>query len=709
MIDLKKIQRSGVLQHDSSDCGTACLVTLIRFFGGESTIGQIRNLSGTDQSGTTMLGLLQAAEKTGFDATGYEAEIPDIIKYSRELILHVRLENGFDHYVVWFGYENDKFIIWDPAKGLQYLSEHELSKLWESRKCLGVIPNSKFIRRKSRRDLIFRWLVEKIKPDKNILTVSLIAGIAISILSMVMAVFTQKLIDDILPSKDNTMLAISLLLLFILLVAKALLGYVRQLMLLSQGKTFNIRIIDDFFGLFLNLPKPFFDTRKKGDFIGRLNDTMRIQRVITEFVSIYLIDLMIVIFSLVFLFIYSSFSALISIIFLPVLFLVIYRWNKKIIDSQREVMAMYANTESNYIDSLGGITEIKSLQWQDHFKSRNKTIFSEFQERIFNLGKIKVSLGLIAGIAGILYLVLILSITSVFVFRSRITTGELLAILSICSGILPSLLNLSLIAIPLSEVKVALSRMFEFTQTDPESDIPINAPVGIENIRLRDISFRFPGRSLLLKKINIQLQKGTIVSLTGESGCGKSTIAGIIMRFYEAEDGTIVVNHGIDSNKIPINNWRSKVIIIPQEIHIFNGTILQNILTDPTEDKLKDLVSVINEFGLVRFYDSFPSGLLTLVGEDGLSLSGGQKQIIAFTRAIIKKPDFLIIDEGTSSLDRQSEQILIKIIQSIKRDTGILMITHKGELIKEISDENYILENGILSCISVNRKVGIDS
>ena len=709
MIDIKTIQKSGVLQHDSSDCGTACLVTVIKCHGGDSSVEHIRKLSGTDQRGTTMLGLLQAAEKCGFDATGYEADIQDIIEYGKELILHVKLDNGYEHYIVFFGFNGNKFIIWDPAKGLKYMTEDELKNVWISKKCLGLVPNREFVKKDSQRNYILHWLKEKIKPDINILAVSLITGTAISVLSMVMAVFTQKLIDDILPSKDFKLLTISLLLLFILLLAKGILGYVRQLMLLAQGKTFNIRIIDEFFGILLNLPKPFFDTRKKGDFIGRLNDTMRIQRVVTEFVSIYMIDLLVVVFSLIFLFFYSSVSAIISLTFLPLLFLTIYKWNRKIISSQREVMAMYANTESNYIDSLGGITEIKSLRWQDHFKDRNKVVFSEFQERILNLGKIKVTLGMIAGLAGIIYLVLILSVTSVFVFRSKITSGELLAILSICSGILPSVLNLSLIAIPLSEVKVALARMFEFTRSKPESgnDNLEKGPIEIQTIRLKDVSFRFPGRSLLLNKINMQLSKGSLISLAGESGGGKSTMAGIIMRFYDPESGDIIINDELKSDTVSIDNWRSKVVIIPQEIHIFNGTILQNILTDPSEEKLKDLATLINEFGLVRFFDSFPAGLLTQVGEDGLTLSGGQKQIIAFVRTMIKKPDFLIIDEGTSNLDRQSEEILIKIFQKVKRGTGILMISHKTELIRTISDEIYILEGGILSCMSVKKNAEV--
>jgi ATP-binding cassette subfamily B protein len=316
------------------------------------------------------------------------------------------------------------------------------------------------------------------------------------------------------------LLATALILVFLLLSARIILSSVRQLILLSQGRSFNIRIVDDFFGSLLLLPKSFFDTRKTGDFVGRLNDTIRIQRVITEFVSAYIIDILVVLISLAILFLYSEAIAFFTFFSLPVFFGLVYWWNSKIISSQREVMSKYAMSESNYIDSLRGITEIKSLDWLDLYKKKNKVIFSEFQDKSFFLGKIKVRLGFITGLTGTLYLILVLLYSSIGVIKLWITQGELLAILSVCSNILPSVLNLALVAIPLSEAKVAMSRMFEFTQIKKEgSDFgEVDPKIRFEKIILDKISFRFPGRKLLLKDISIVIKKGSVVSLVGESG-----------------------------------------------------------------------------------------------------------------------------------------------------------------------------------------------
>ncbi len=312
-----------MLQHDSSDCGAACLVSVIRFFGGNSTIEKIRKLSGTSQSGTSLLGLYQAANQSGLDATGFEASIDEIIDYDNVLILHITNDEGLEHYVISFGFEADSFIVWDPSKGLVLMSKAKLEEIWLSRKCLGLVPNKNFKPEKDNSRAKRLWVIEAIKPEKELLLVSVGLGILISALSLVMAVFTQKLIDRILPSGESKTLIIASVLVLILLSFRLILSSIRQLFLLIQGKLFNIRIVDDFYRSLLFLPKSFFDTRKTGDFVARLNDTMRIQRVIADIVGVYIIDILVLVSTLVMIYNYSVISAILSIVCLPVLYMIV--------------------------------------------------------------------------------------------------------------------------------------------------------------------------------------------------------------------------------------------------------------------------------------------------------------------------------------------------------------------------------------------------
>jgi ATP-binding cassette subfamily B protein len=141
-----------------------------------------------------------------------------------------------------------------------------------------------------------------------------------------------------------------------------------------------------------------------------------------------------------------------------------------------------------------------------------------------------------------------------------------------------------------------------------------------------------------------------------------------------------------------MKKWRSKIGIIPQEIHIFNGTILQNLLTELTESKINEMISTISGFGLGGFIDSFPSGLMTLVGEEGINLSGGQKQLLAFIRVLIAKPDILVIDEGTSNMDRSTENMIMSLINRLKSEMGILLISHRINMIRHLSDYIFVID-----------------
>jgi ATP-binding cassette, subfamily C, bacteriocin exporter len=706
-INLKRIKAVSLLQLDSTDCGAACLASVIRYCGGDSSIDQIRRLSGTSQSGTSMLGLFQAAKSAGMEATGYEASVNDAIEYTGILILHVTPERGYEHYIVSYGYADNRFIIWDPAQGLILKTRDEVESIWLSHKCLAINPGENFTYHATTIRNKRQWITDTIKPDIELLVSSFLVGLLVSGLGVVMAVFTQKLLDSILPSGSNKMLIVSVLLVFLLLVVRLVLNSVRQTMLLSQGKTYNIRVVDGFYRSLLGLPKPFFDTRKTGDMVARLNDTLRIQRVISEVVSVYVIDFLIVLITIAMIFSYSTIAGLISTVAVPLFFILVHRWNKTVIRSQQDLMAGYALNESNFISTLKGITEIKSMRWQSYYEGRNRSIFSSFQEKAFSLGKIKIKLGIITNLAGTIYLMGLLLLTSLEVMGTRMTQGELMAIITLSSTLLPSVLNLALVSIPLSEAKVAIERMFEFTQlkaeeaqTDEKEDFPV-----ITRIELKDISFRFPGQKLLLKEIGLEIRKGMIVALVGESGSGKSTIVNILMRFYQPESGLIMVNDHFTLEDIPLGRWRKTVGLIPQEVHIFNGTVLENIIPDPDETKIAKLIRLTTEFGLEPFVKSLPLGFATLTGEEGIKLSGGQKQVIAFMRAMFYEPEILIVDEGTSGMDRDTESLILETLLRLKNSVGILLVTHRINILKKISDITYLLEGGTITASGAHNEL----
>jgi ATP-binding cassette, subfamily C, bacteriocin exporter len=689
---LKDIQKTHTKQLDQYDCGVACLLSIIKFYRGSNTLEKLRELSGTNKQGLTLLGLYEAAQKTGFTAEGYLIDLQTLKEHSEPLILHVDKFGISNHYVVCYNFDKEKgFLIGDPSEGVQFLSTEELEKMWTSKTCLILSPNETFTTTKETSKKQKHYFINLLKEDYKLLWFSIIIGVFVAGLGMAMSLFSQKLIDDILPSHNIRKLITGIVLLTVLLLARVGFMILREFFLLQQSKDFNNRINNQFYSSLLHLPKPFFDTRKIGELVARLNDTSRIQSVIKMLASNLVIDVLVSIISIIFLFIYSWQVALISLISLPIYFSIIYRSNSKIIAAQQQVMQEYAYNESNYIASIQGIATIKNHNRQEVFEKVNVSVFGNFQEMIFNLGKINIQLSWQSGLSSVFFLIGILIYTSISVFNKEMKLGELMAVLGISGSLLPSIANLALISIPINEAKIAFNRMFEFASIEKEKKegIVISA---LESIQIKNLSFRFAGQSQLFSNINIEIEKGKLSAIVGESGSGKSTLGQILQRFYGYEKGEIIINNQHQLSEIDLKNYRDLIGVIPQEITIFNGNVIDNILLGKTET-IENIMLFIQEYGFDFYFNQLPEGLATLLGEEGINLSGGQKQIIALARALYKNPQLLILDEATSAMDRNTEQFTINLLQKVKKECAIFFISHRLNMLKNIADTIYILEN----------------
>ncbi|MFV8355607.1 peptidase domain-containing ABC transporter [Flavobacterium sp. XS1P32] len=692
----KHIQKTHTLQLDQSDCGVACLLSIIKLNGGNHSLEKLRELSGTTKQGTTMLGLHQAANQLGFTAEGCKADIQALKDHGEPVILHIVIEEQLQHYVVCYEYDELKgFLVGDPAKGIHSLTAPELEKIWVSKTCLTLSPNENFVTAKATSKTQKQYFLELLEADYKLLWFSVIIGVFVAGLGMAMSVFSQKLIDDILPSHNVTKLITGVVLLTVLLLARVGFSMLREFFLLKQSQDFNNRINNQFYSSLLHLPKPFFDTRKIGELVARLNDTQRVQRVIKTLASSLAIDILVSVVSIVFLFTYSWKVAVIAVISLPIYFYIIYRSNKIIIASQKDVMQSYALNESNYIASMQGIATIKNNNRQAVFEKTYGVIFGNFQEKIFNLGKINIQLSWQSGLSSVVFLIGILIYTSIAVFNKEMKLGELMAVLGISGSLLPSIANLALISIPINEAKIAFNRMFEFASIEKENEDGATITT-LEKIRINNLSFRFTGRSELFSNVNIEIAKGKLTAIVGESGSGKSTLGQILQRFYPFENGEIIVNNQYSLSEIELKTYRDLIGVIPQEITIFNGNVVDNILLGAAETP-EHLMQFIQEYGFDFYFSQLPQGLATILGEEGINLSGGQKQLIALARALYKKPQFLILDEATAAMDRKTERFTTDLLQKIKKDCAVFFISHRLSMLKNIADTIYILENKTIS------------
>ncbi len=248
MRNKKSLQKDFVLQQDISDCGVVCLQNILKYYDADISLEKLREWSGTTRQGASLLGLFEAANKCGFEASGASAErIDNLYDVDEPCILHVTIDNKLLHYIIYYpirtaGDKPNTFLTGDPAKGMSYMTREELESVWETKTVLLLKPTARLSQWQRLKQKKWRWLVETLKEDRHLMYVAVILGIFTAVLNISTAIFSQRLIDHILPEKEGGRLIAGLLFLALLLGLRSIFNYFRQHLLLKQGFQFNTRL-----------------------------------------------------------------------------------------------------------------------------------------------------------------------------------------------------------------------------------------------------------------------------------------------------------------------------------------------------------------------------------------------------------------------------------------------------------------------------------
>ncbi len=692
-----KLDKYIVKQKDLTDCGAACLLMLIKYYKGNNTIDAIRNLSGTSLEGTTLLGLHQAANKLGFDAQGCRADLQSLKEHGKPLILHIKT-SALDHFVVLFAYKSktNEFIIGDPELGLETYTEEKLLEKWQSKICLVVDKKEAFdtintVDESMKHKL--KWLYSLLKKDTDLLIISALLGIIIAITGLGTSIFSQYMIDEILPTGGQRQLLYAIGLLGLVVISSAILTYLRGILLFKQRRDFNIRVNNYFLKNLLQLPLSFFKTRKSGDFVSRLNDSFKIQNFIDQVVGSMVVDSLVILASLGLLWYYSLAIGMITSLIIPLYIVVMLYANKKLLNLQKQVMIGYSNTESTYINLISGISTVKLFGKEDSFRQTSEKTIAEYQNTDFELRKTAATVNFKWGIINALFLLIIMLVAGNAVLHETMKLGAFIAIIGVFAYFLPSISRLAIIIIPFNESKVAFDRMLEYTTMKKEESKgqPFQT---FESLKMDHLHYRYTGKPILLEDVSIQVAKNEITALVGESGCGKSTLVSLLQRIYDYEKGVILVNDQ-PFESFDLASWRNSLGIISQQPDFFSGTVMDNIILDTYDaDQVRRVISFMKATGMDQYIQKMDHGYDTLVGENGVNISGGQRQFISFARVLYKKPKILILDEATSAMDKKTEKFFLQMLATLKHEIPILYITHRLDTLKNFADTIYVMEHG---------------
>ena len=637
-----------------------------------------------------MLDMVKAAEFLGFESYGAKGEYEDLIKEVMPAIAHVVYENGLQHYLVIYKADLKKVIIGDPGKGIYKLSRDEFCKIWKEKTVILLKPKFKVYKDIPKHWI--HWILEYLKKQENWIYQTIFLGCIYTALGLLTAIFVQRLLDKFIPEKNYDKIFLTGILLMFLLFLRSLAGYFRQKFLIALNKNINIDLNKDFFNHIFRIPKKFFDTRKTGDLTARINDGMKIQQAILLFTNTTFIDGMILIGSFALMFYFSPILSYFTLMIVPLYTILLYTKTKDIKKEQNDVFKSHADVESSYIDSLQGIDDILGFNLSHAFTRYNQNLFEKFQVKIEKLGTTKANISLLNEMFTALFTVLLLCIGTVYVINEKLLLGQMMAAYSLLSNIFSSIRGFINANISLQGANIAVQRLRDILLINPEKNDGKLPFILEKSLTLKNASFSWPKSPPLFHDISIVLKKGEITSLWGPTGSGKSTIVQLLQRKYHLNKGQLLVDN-LPADKIDLIDYRRNVSVVPQNIKLFNGTVLENITLGREFSSLDEIIYKIYDFGMGLFLERFEQGLLTMLGEDNRKLSGGEKQILGILRALINYPQVLIIDEGFNALDVETENQIFNTLKEYSKKNIVFIVTHKFKTICK-SDYTYLLKDG---------------
>lgn len=696
-------------QTDFKDCGPTCLKIISKYYGKILSAEKLRRLSETTRDGSNLLGLSGAAESIGFRSLCVTLSPKLLKKASLPCVLHW----NNDHFVVLYKIKNQKYFLSDPAFGLIEYSEKEFVERWISEGAtvdsndgvaLLLEPTPDFYELEddvNEKSFGFRHFFKYLIKYKKLLTQLFLGLIASSILQVTFPFLTQSIVDIGIKNQDINFIYLILIAQLSLFIGRIIIDTVRSWILLHVSVRLNISLISDFIVKLMKLPIAYFDSKMTGDILQRINDHSRIEKILTtSSLSVLFSSINLVIFSAILLYYnYKIFTIFLVGSLLYFLWITIFLKKREKLDHKK--FSQVSQEQSKIIELINGMQEIKL-----HNAERRKRWGWEFvQAKLFKISIETLALEQYQSVGSSfineLKNILITVISAKLVIEGEITLGMLIAISYIVGQLNSPIAQLIGFIREFQDAKISLKRLEEVHNIENEINDSNrgNSVNSAGDIELIDVSYRYPGaHRLAIQNLSLSIPNKKITAIVGMSGSGKTTLMKLILGFYKTSNGLIKVGN-TQLNEIDPGLWREQCGVVMQEGYIFNDTIAHNIaIKDDVFDreKLKKAVKAAN---IQSFIEDLPSSYNTKIGSEGVGISVGQKQRVLIARALYKEPNYVFLDEATSSLDANNEKIIQQNLNEIFENKTVLIIAHRLSTVKNadnilVMDKGNIVEKG---------------
>lgn len=690
-------------QTEGKDCGPTCIKIIAKHYGKTINTQQLRTLSETTREGSSLLGLSEAVESVGFRSLGVKLSYTKLLEAPLPCIIHWNK----NHYVVVYKIKKDIVYISDPAHGLITYTKKEFIKFWignnatdktEEGIVLLVEPTPLFYQEEFDKDekfgfsFIFKYLF-KYKRFVVQLIIGLLAG---SLLQLILPFLTQSIVDVGIANQDLNFIYLILFAQLFLFFGKASLEIIRSWILLHLSTRINISLISDFFIKLMKLPISYFDVRMTGDLLQRINDHKRIERILTTSSLTVLFSFFnLILFSLVLG--YYSLQIFGVFVFGSLLYFgwVLFFFKKrKELDYKR--FSEVSQEQSKVIELINGMQEIKL----HNAERRMRWNWEYVQARLFKVATKSLALEQTQSVGSNfineLKNMFITILSAKLVIDGSITLGMMMAISYIVGQLNGPITQLINFMRDVQDAKISIDRLGEIhnmeNEENPEDEKITNIPENA-TISLKNISFRYVGAlEPVIKDLTLTIPANKITAIVGVSGSGKTTLMKLLLRFYNMDEGEIMVNK-FNLNNISQKSWRNYCGVVMQEGYIFNDTIVKNIGVGEDYVDTKKLAHAVDVANISEYIEGLPLGYNTKIGAEGVGLSTGQKQRLLIARAVYKDPKLLFFDEATSALDANNEKIIMEKLDAFFKNKTAVVIAHRLSTVKN-AHQIVVLDGG---------------
>ena len=701
-------------QFDQMDCGPACIRMVASAYGKEYPLSYLRTLAHLTREGVSVAGIRDALRQIGMESATFEMTLDQLERRCpKPAILHW----DQNHFVVLYKVKRNRlngkrtFCIANPAYGKHAYSEEEMHHSWlngEKGIVVAIEPTEEFFTRKPVKEKhsfvkFARKYVWPYKWQMATLALSMLAGIGFS---LVTPFITQHLVDDGIMLKDMGIIVNLMLAQLALFLGSFGMNLMTSWVSLYMSTRINIHILSDYLTKLLRLPMTFFETKSIGDYNQRIGDHARLQGFVTQATLETAFSLVssIVLLSIIAWFSLKIFLLYVALTAVSIGWMTYFFQKRKALDYEQ--FRISAENQNKLYELMSGIVDIK-LNGYEQCKIDE---WQEMQERQYRMSKKSLKLGQIQSTGymaiGQLRNILITFWIASDVVGGLLTLGMMMSISNIIGQVNGPLGSLLGFLQQFQDAKISLERSEEVHLCENEDNDTLlqadrNRALDLE---LRHVTFNYTGNigRPALKDITFTIPAGKTTAIVGESGSGKTTLMKLLLKFYEPTQGNILLG-GKGLSEYSAHSLRGACGIVMQDNFIFSDTIKRNILMGEEYDEAR-MKRAIELSCLKEYVDRLPLGVETKVGRDGTGISGGEKQRLMIARAIYKQPQYMMLDEATSSLDAENERIITENMERLFHGRTMVVIAHRLSTVKN-ADQIIVLRHGEIAEQGTHREL----